>query len=107
MKQANNIHELMIFTGTRFSKKEFCEKGGNENLNQSAAEKLESACWSGILFELLPEILGNSLHRHENFIWEVMPAHHYIRVCLGPAPAVPDSDSCLDPYFYLPTCHFN
>ncbi len=107
MKQQQALHELLIFTGTRFSKKEFSEKDERENLNRSAIEKLEKACWSGILFDMLPEILGNPLHRHENFIWEVMPAHHYIRVCLGPAPAMPGSKNCLDPYFFLPNYSSN
>jgi hypothetical protein len=107
MKHSDNLHELLIFSNTSFSKKEFCEKEGTENLNQSSAAKLEKACWSGLLFEMLPEILGNSNYRHENFIWEVMQAHQYVRVCLGPAPAALESKSCLDPYFFLPTYNQN
>jgi hypothetical protein len=107
MKQSHNLHELLIFTSTKFSKKEFCEKEERENLNRSATESLEKACWSGLLFEMLPEIVGNQFQSHDNFIWEVMPAHHYIRVCLGPEPEMPESETCLDPYFFLPTYNSN
>jgi hypothetical protein len=107
MKQKQPLHEILIFTGTSFSSKEFSEREQQKNLNGSPTEQLEKACWSGLLFELLPEILGNSFHRHENFIWEVMPANHFIRVCLGPAPAVPETKSCLDPYFCIPTHNSN
>jgi hypothetical protein len=107
MKQEKHLHEILIFTGTSFSSKEFSEKEQKKNLNCLPTEELEKACWSGLLFELLPEILGNPFHHHENFIWEVMPANHFIRVCLGPSPAVTESKSSLDPYFCRPTHNSN
>ena len=108
MKPQNINQEILLFTGTSFSKKDFCEKNPEHgNRTASPIEQLQMACWSGMLFEMLPEILDRPLQKQEKFIWEVMPAHNFIRICLGPSPAIPESETCIDPYFFLPTIKFN
>ena len=107
MEQVNHsIREILLFTGTRFSKKEFCEKKENQTI-ASSMEQLEKACWAGMLFEMLPEITVDPLQQKENFIWNVMSAHHFIRVCLGPTPAIPGGETSIDPYFFLLATSFN
>ena len=109
MTPKNITTEILLFTGTRFSKKEFCERGEKKESqkNCSDTEQLEKACWAGMIFEMLPEIAGDPHQQKETSIWSVMPAHHFIRVCLGAAPVVARSEDCIDPYFFLLTTSFN
>ena len=109
MTPKNITTEILFFTETRFSKKEFCERGEKKEsqLSCSDTEQLEKACWAGMLFEMLPEIAGDAHQQKENFIWSVMPAHHFIRVCLGSTPAMLGSENRIDPYFFLLATSFN
>ena len=52
--------EIMLLTSTSFSQKKLSENNCNaETKNFSEIEKLEDACWKGLLNELLPEVITN------------------------------------------------
>lgn len=109
MKPKTIHHEILLFTGTGFSKREFCEKD-HKACNETTAsvlEQLQKACWSGMLFEILPEIIDSPFQKSENFIWDIRPGKNFIRICIGPLPGMPESETCIDPYFFLSTKNFN
>ena len=52
--------EILLLTGTTFSQRQLSENDAkDERSHLSASEKLEEACWTGLLDELLPEIVTN------------------------------------------------
>ena len=52
--------EILLLTGTTFSQRQLCENDLKDDRNNlSESEKLEEACWAGLLDELLPEIITN------------------------------------------------
>ena len=53
--------EIVLLKNTSFSQRQLCENDTQDDSRMlSDAEKLEEACWSGLLGELLPEIVTNS-----------------------------------------------
>lgn len=100
--------EILLFTGTSLSKRQFCEKNdtGNETTG-SSSEQLQKACWAGLLFEMLPELMDNSIPRKENYIWEILPAEKFIRVILGFSTGKVETETSIDPYFFLAALRHN
>jgi hypothetical protein len=98
--------EVLLFTGTSFSKRQLCEKdqqSGNEPAG--SFDQLQKACWSGMLFEMLPDLL--EISPVKIFIWEVIPGDRFIRVKSGTSSESIESQTSIDPYFLLPVKNFN
>jgi hypothetical protein len=52
--------EILLLTGTTFSQRQLSENDGGEDSHYlSESEKLEEACWTGLIDDLLPEIITN------------------------------------------------
>ena len=59
MNSDNIKQEILFLTGTSFSQRPLIENDGQDNSGQlSQSEKLEKAIWTGMLDELLPEIIS-------------------------------------------------
>jgi hypothetical protein len=100
MKKQIVNQEILLFTNTSFAKRELCEKDEATNERKgSSADQLEKACWSGLLFEMLPGIFENE--GRELYVWKVNQAVEFIRVVLGPAPTSFDYENSIDPHFFL------
>jgi hypothetical protein len=104
MKPQTINQEVLLFTTTSFSKKQFCEKDHMAG-PADPSEELQKACWSGMLFEILPDLLENSPVK--TFVWEVIPAETFIRIRSGSVPKGIESETSIDPYFFLPVTSFN
>lgn len=102
MKQETTHHEILLFTGNSFSRREFCSRDEKDNGQQfSPVEQMEKACWDGMLFEMLPEILGSCHVKRESFIWDIMSGKNFLRISLGPTPTITENETAIDPYFYM------
>ena len=55
MKKESVQQEIILVATSTFSNREWCLNDGRENRNASQMEKLEQACWNGLLEESLPE----------------------------------------------------
>jgi hypothetical protein len=100
--QANN-QEILLFTGTSFSNRPLCQKDtdDNEGRNYSAMEELEQACWDGMLNELLPELVGSSSNKNNNYIWNTMSGVHFLCISMGPCPMPVEKETSINPYAFL------
>jgi hypothetical protein len=102
MKKTNIHNEILLFTGTSLANKQFTNMEQNNNERQySAIEKLEKACWDGILYEIFPEILGSGYPKCESFLWNVLPGKNYLYINIGANPVIAEHDTSIDPYFFL------
>jgi hypothetical protein len=103
MKPKTILQEMLLFTDTSFAKKELCErhdKGAHE-ANCSVGDQLEKACWSGLLFDMFPEMFEHG-HRKTMCVWRVSQAEQFIHVELGSSATSPQVETSIDPYFFLP-----
>ena len=105
MKQETINHEVLLFTNTRFSKKEFCERNG-DRADNSVSGQLQNACWNGLVFEILPDII-KSTPQKPSYTWEVIAAENFIEVKIGSAPYSPESATAINPYWFLLAKNFN
>jgi hypothetical protein len=109
MKEQHIHQELLIFTTTSFSRKVLCETNDNEkNETMSPTEKLEQACWDGLLNGMFPEVFGSgSPLSSKMFIWAIYPGRSYLHIDMTDSPGTIDFESSVDPYLFLPELNSN
>ncbi len=97
--------EILLFTDTGFSQREFSEKleSQDNRSHLSEKEKLQDACWNGLLSDMLPEIVSNK----NLFIWKVQEANAFLSVDLSEQPFTANAAFSIDPYLFLPTAKNN
>ena len=96
--------EILLFTDTRFSSRQFCEKYDIDNQNNSAEyKKLQAACWNGLFQEVLPEIYKNARNRKKLILWKVTHAEHFLDLEYGEQPQGKEKFFSMNPYFFLGT----
>jgi hypothetical protein len=107
MKPISTIQEILLFTGTSFSKREFSQLGNHKKPDPKPQHaELEQACWSGILFEMLPE-LSSLFAGSKAFIWDIHSFDHFLLVTQGTRPEPIDNAFSVDPHFFLTAAAFN
>jgi hypothetical protein len=109
MKPAIISQEILLFTGTSFTKKEFCviNPFSGWAASPSPVEDLENACWSGMLYELLPELSMYALYDMKIFIWNILSAEHFILISQGTHPQPVTNETSVDPHLFLLSFHLN
>ena len=109
MKHETTNHEILLFTGTSFSRRERCnrydEKDNGRKL--SPIEELEKACWNGLLNEMFPEVLNSFSVKCESFIWHIVSGVHFLRINIGHRLDETESETSIDPYLFLESINKN
>lgn len=107
MKPKTIHKEILLFIDTSFAKKELCEPGSSDhNEAKNSADQLEKACWSGLIFEVLPGIFSPG-DQKIIYIWKVTQAKKFIHVSLGNVPGSAEYETSIDPYFFLRSMYYN
>ena len=109
MKRQHIHQELLVFTTTSLSRNVLCETNPNDKKeNMSPTEKLEQACWDGLLNEIFPEIIGSdSTSSPKMFIWGVYTGKSFLLIDLADAPGTLDAVCSVDPYLFLSELNSN
>jgi len=105
MKTKNIKQEILLFTRTTFSQREWCEKdASNKESFFFSHEQLENACWNGLLSEMFPEIipLGKKL-----FLWQINAGESFFSIELGKQPNPVERVFSIDPYLFMETINNN
>ncbi len=93
--------EILLMTGTTFSSRQYCAKENPEmNKPLSEIEKLEEACWNGLVHEMLPEIYGQYINS-KLFIWKISGASSFLNLEMGEFPKEINKLFSIDPYSFL------
>jgi|SRR5215471_14952868 len=101
MEKISTQQEILLLTGTRFSSRQWCEKDNTDNNERlTPKERLEEACWNGLLNEMLPEIFNLAPH-NGLYLWKVKEASSFLEIELGEFPVVTDKYYSIDPYSFL------
>lgn len=103
MKRNFKQQEVLLVTKSRFAKR-ICigiEKDGNNG--STSLDQLTEACWNGLLFEILPELLENSTEGKELYLWHVRQGESFLHAEYSEeAFSTIDHFMSIDPYFFLP-----
>jgi hypothetical protein len=94
--------EVLLITGTSFVSEELCKKDDTSHDNPLFEnERLEEACWNGLLQTRLPEIFLETANGGGLFLWQIKEADSFLVLDLGVAPVVVDSHFSIVPYSFV------
>ena len=102
MKTISTQQEILLMTGTKFSAREWAEKNVEDKNKFSATEKLEDACWNGLLDEMLPEIIQKSPEGKKLFMWRIRYCQSFLEIELSESSPLIEGEFSIDPYFFVP-----
>jgi hypothetical protein len=108
MKTNFTQQEILLITGTSFSEREWSKNDDDgKRKNFTDKDKLEEACWNGLLYEMLPEIFKKSIDGKKLYLWEIKQGASFIDIELGEVPAKKDNYFSIDPYCFLNDKFYN
>src|SRR5580765_1345870 len=93
--------EILLFTGSSFCSRKFCKRDDECNSDHSPLEELEKACWDGMLYEMLPELVGNSTQRGNSYTWNTASGVNFLCINRGTGSTSIGKQTSIDPYFFL------
>ena len=101
MKTKSTQQEILLFINTRFTSRQWSEKedtGKEDKL--SPKEKLEEACWNGLISEILPEICEKP-NDVSLTLWEINIANSFFDLKFSEFPKDVEKEFSVDPYRFL------
>ena len=101
MKTDFTQQEILLLTGTTFSKREWSYKDNDAKSNFTEKEQLEEACYNGLLEEMLPEIFILNSAEKKLYLWDIKQGKSFIELELGEVPDKIDQRFSIDPYSFL------
>jgi hypothetical protein len=104
MNTISTQSEILLMKGTTFSKREWCGDNAVYNsTNYLTREQMleEASCWSGLLNELVPEILNNQDENEKLFLWLIRQGQAFVQLELCREPLIIEREFSLDPYLFL------
>ena len=109
MKPQIANQEIILFTGTSFANREFCslDTEYNEGKEISLHDKLEKACWNGLLSEPLPGVLAGNSSNGESFIWQISSADNFLCINMGAYDEPVTGESSINPYYFITSVNIN
>ena len=94
-------------TGSRFSAREWAEKNVEDKNKFSATEHLEDACWNGLLYEMLPELVQKTTEGKNLFLWHIRHCRSFLGIELSESSPSIEQEFSIDPYFFVPSQNMN
>ena len=93
--------EILLKTDTQFAHRQWAEKdiAGSENL--SAIEKLEKACWDGLLKEMIPELDITLVPIRKLWLWQVYQTRSFLALDFNEYPGPIENYASIDPHLFL------
>ena len=102
MKTQSIQQEILLITGTKFSSREWAEKNVENKNTFSETEQLEDACWNGLLYEMLPELVQKTTEGKNLFLWHIRHCRSFLGIELGESSPSIQPEFSIDPYFFVP-----
>lgn len=106
MEKIFTQQEVLLMTGSSFSTRQWAERTESARDSGTPEEKLEEACWNGLLKELLPEVFGSENSR-SMFLWKVRKSDSFLELELSESPMENDHATSIVPQYFLGTQSLN
>jgi len=105
MKTKNLQQEILLFTSSTFSQKEWCLKDASDKQSFfQFREQLENACWNGLLEQMFPELLGWG---RQLFLWHVYAGKSFLSIELSEGSQTLERKCSIDPYLFIVSKNIN
>jgi len=100
--------EILLMTGTTFSAGNWVKKEDDPAGRQpSEVERLQEACWNGLLKTMLPELWIDPPNGAVLYLWEVKEAAAFLALVLSEVPSQIDPRWSLTPDSFLYCQNYN
>ena len=98
METKSTQQEILLLTGTRFSgRQHYQEMDPASSDGLTGNERLEEACWNGLVYEMLPEISAKTADGKNLRLWQIRASETFLELELGESPEIKDNDFSIDP----------
>jgi hypothetical protein len=105
MKAIETKREILLLTTSSFAQRELCENDFSENdtgREPTPVERLEEACWNGLLGDWIRGAPANMNNGEKLFLWKIHIAGAFLCIELSQTPSALNRVYSLDPYLFLP-----
>jgi hypothetical protein len=103
METNSTQQAILLVTGTSFSSREFYENSESSVYKfLTEKQKLEIACWNGLLPVMFPEIFRQYSEKTKLYLWEIREGSSFLELELGETYLEFDRAFSIDPYSFLP-----
>jgi len=93
--------EVLLFTATGFYCRQFCKRNSEGDSDYSVVEKIEKACWDGMLYEMLPELIRDFGSHTKSDIWNTTSGLNFLFINMDPCSVTEGKQTSINPYFFL------
>ncbi len=101
MKTITTQQEILLFTDTRFSSRQWTGKEGIQAEKKlTPKEQLEEACWNGLIWQILPEICEKP-NDTSLTLWQINVANSFLDLRFSEFPIEVEKAFSVDPYNFL------
>jgi len=104
MTKVVTTQEILLNTASSFAERELCENdlSGDKAFSLlSQSEKLEEACWNGMLEDWLRGTIIMESSDQKLFLWRIQVSHTFLCVQLSPAPSNLAPYYSVNPYLFM------
>ena len=99
--ERNFTQEVLLNTETQFANRQWNEKDDRGSAGLSASEKLEKACWDGLIKDLLPELDITLRSNRKLWLWEIHHTRSFLALDFYEYPAAKEKESSIDPCLFM------
>lgn len=102
MRQSHKNQEILLLTGSRYIIRELISHNSeNRKENIPVHDKLERACWDGLLDNLLSGIVNDDNSKKEDLIWRITSSDSFLCINIGLNDNPKPGYSCINPYYFI------
>jgi hypothetical protein len=107
MAQQYTQVEVLLMTGTGFLAGNWIPKDDPAGRGLSDLEKLQEACWNGLLETMLPEVWIKPANDGILYLWDIKEARAFLELELSEVPLPFDKRLSITPHSFLGFQEYN
>jgi len=101
MEKKITQQEVLLNTDTQFAHRQLTDRDAENSANLSAIEKLEKACWDGLVKELIPELDITLNSNKKLWLWQIHETRSFLALDFYEFPGPKEKEASIDPYIFL------
>jgi hypothetical protein len=101
MEPNTTQQEILLNTDTHFAHTQWAERDASGSANLSAIEKLEKACWDGLVKELIPELDITMDSNKKLWLWQIHLTNSFLALDFYEFPGPKENTASIDPYLFM------
>jgi|SRR4029079_261553 len=101
MEQKNTQQEILLPIKSSFANRQWAETDSKDSNQLSSKEKLEKACWDGLVKEIIPELDITLQTEKKLWLWKVNETQSFLALEYYEFPGPGSTEGSINPYIFL------